>query len=80
MNDADKQRMMPFLSNTFKKNLIYTWIKSKALNNKEEESIKFTEQAQHQSATTDSWSADISFNKMRFIKKYSFTLPIPQLK
>lgn len=39
MNDADKQRMMPFLSNTFLKNFIYTWIKSKALNNKEDRNL-----------------------------------------
>lgn len=33
------QRMMPFLSNTFFKNLIYTWIKSKALKNKEDRNL-----------------------------------------
>lgn len=75
MNDADKHRMMPFLSNTFKKKLIYTWIKSKALNNKEDRSLSSLENKLSTNRPQPLHGLQTSFNKMCFIKIIFFHSP-----
>lgn len=82
MNDADKHRMMPFLSNTFlKKKMIYTWIKSKALNNKEDRSPSSLQNklSTNQPQPLHGLQTYLS-TKCALSKLYSFTLPIPQIK